>query len=281
MDADALIDCQAVEREVCRLPDVTAARLVLDSIGRPAEVHVLALASKGAKQIVRDVQSVAMAVFGLELDRRIISVVQFEVPPPDVEDTVDELPLEAVLDAPPPVARAAEQRLGNGAAERAERETIRVRVPSVDLTDQPDWDMPEGASPRPRTSRRIIVDSVTAVQNGAHYSAQVGLRRGDDQAVGIADGLMVSGSEHRLIAVATINALRQFEPAAARAEVEMATLMRLGERDVAVASVIFIVPPYEEIVAGSAVVRSAGEHDAMVRAVLNATNRRLVRLRRD
>src|SRR5262245_35272954 len=70
------LDLTEVEAELCRLPDVTAVRLVADPIGRPVEVHVLAHAGKPAKQIVRDVQSVALASFGLEFDRRIVSVVQ-------------------------------------------------------------------------------------------------------------------------------------------------------------------------------------------------------------
>jgi hypothetical protein len=44
----------------------------------PREVHVLALPGKPAKQVVRDVQSVAMAAFDLDIDRRVISVVQIE-----------------------------------------------------------------------------------------------------------------------------------------------------------------------------------------------------------
>ena len=70
------LDLTEVEAELCRLPDVTAVRLVADPIGRPLELHVLAHAGKPAKQIVRDVQSVALASFGLEVDRRIVSVVQ-------------------------------------------------------------------------------------------------------------------------------------------------------------------------------------------------------------
>jgi hypothetical protein len=45
---------------------------------RPREVHVLATPGKPAKQLVRDVQSVAMAAFDLDIDRRIISVVQID-----------------------------------------------------------------------------------------------------------------------------------------------------------------------------------------------------------
>src|SRR6476620_917097 len=67
-----------IEKELCRLPDVNAARIVADDIGRPKELHVLAGAGKSPKQIARDIQSVAMATFGLELDHRIISVVQLD-----------------------------------------------------------------------------------------------------------------------------------------------------------------------------------------------------------
>ena len=65
-----------LERELCRLPEVSAARVVTDTVGRPTEVHILANGAKHAKQVVRDVQSVALASFGIELDRRIVSVVQ-------------------------------------------------------------------------------------------------------------------------------------------------------------------------------------------------------------
>ena len=74
-DMDEL-DLTEVEREICRLPDVTIARIVAEPGGRVREVHVVAHPGKHPKQIARDVQSVALASFGLELDRRIISVVQ-------------------------------------------------------------------------------------------------------------------------------------------------------------------------------------------------------------
>ena len=74
-DTDEL-DLADVEREICRLPDVSIARLVAEPTGRVSEVHVVAHPGKHPKQIARDVQSIALASFGLELDRRIISVVQ-------------------------------------------------------------------------------------------------------------------------------------------------------------------------------------------------------------
>jgi hypothetical protein len=70
------LDVQAIETEIGRLPEVVACRIVADAVGRPLEVHVLAHLGKHPKQVVRDVQSVALASFGVEIDRRIVSVVQ-------------------------------------------------------------------------------------------------------------------------------------------------------------------------------------------------------------
>ncbi len=63
------------EETLCRLPAVDAVRVVGDS-DRVTEVHVLSGPEKSPKQVVRDVQSLAMARFGASIDRRVISVVQ-------------------------------------------------------------------------------------------------------------------------------------------------------------------------------------------------------------
>lgn len=66
-----------LESTLNRLPDVDSVRIVEDN-GHVLEVHVLATPGKSAKQIVRDVQSLAMAAHGVNVDRRIVSVVQME-----------------------------------------------------------------------------------------------------------------------------------------------------------------------------------------------------------
>jgi hypothetical protein len=58
------------------LPGVQAVSVVTSASGDPLEVHVLAAPGKAAKQVVRDVQSLAMAGFGVDIDHRIVSVVQ-------------------------------------------------------------------------------------------------------------------------------------------------------------------------------------------------------------
>lgn len=69
-----------VEESLERIPGVTAARVVANPTGRIAEVHVLAKRERAPKQIVRDVQSVILASFGLEVDYRTVSVVQLDEP---------------------------------------------------------------------------------------------------------------------------------------------------------------------------------------------------------
>jgi hypothetical protein len=217
------VEVADLEREICRIPDVTATRIVTDDSGSPVEVHILSLPSKHPKQVVRDVQSVAMARFGVDLDRRVISVVQLD------------------------------------------------SVATATLAGD--------ASPEFVDGERVTVDEVGATRTGLHSNTQVVLRLGEAVATGTAEGLVATSTMHRLAAHATLAALRQLEPGSVNADIETAMIVRIGDRAVAVVTVIVIVPPYEEVVAGSAVVRAAGELDAVARAVLDATNRRLPQLR--
>jgi hypothetical protein len=206
------IDLTEVEREICRLPDVSIARLVGEPDGRISEVHIVAHPGKHPKQIVRDVQSIALASFGLDLDRRVISVVQ----------------------------------LGGNV---------------LDST----------AVPEPRPS----IVAITAESSGLRSLVRVTLSRDEDEAVGFAEGSIATSARHRHVATATVDALRQLEPAAECIDVDHAQIVRIGAHDVAVVTVVFVVPPAEHLVAGSAIVRPQQEADAVARAVLDATNRRL------
>jgi hypothetical protein len=67
-----------LEATIGRLAGVQAVRVVTGPDARPTEIHVLASRDKTPKQLVRDVQSAAMAQFDLEIDHRIVSVVQFD-----------------------------------------------------------------------------------------------------------------------------------------------------------------------------------------------------------
>lgn len=95
--------------------------MVTDAAGNPTEVHVVTGDEKAAKQFVRDIQSVAMASFGLELDHRVVSIVQLP--------TVGPQTLTAIA------GDAAEPRLHG--AESAEPEQPRRAVLSaIDLNNR-------------------------------------------------------------------------------------------------------------------------------------------------
>lgn len=210
------LDLADVEAELRRLPDVTGVRIVGDE--HPTEVHVLARPGKPAKQIVRDVQSVALTSFGLELDRRIVSVVQLE------------------------------------------RDSAR--------------NAPEAPAPLPRP----VISAISAEASGLRTLVRVTLAFDDIEAVGFAEGTIASTARHRLVASATLDALRQLTPAAECLDVDSAQVVRVGTQDVAVVTVVAVQPPEEHVISGSAVVRLHQEQDAVARAVLDATNRRLPRL---
>jgi hypothetical protein len=211
------LDLRDLEREVCRLPDISAARFVADSSGRPTEVHVLALQGKHPKQVVRDVQSVALASFGIEIDRRIVSVVQ----------------------------------LGTNGDAEAERDNDQV------------------------ATFRPVIASINAEATDLRSLVRVTLVADNEETVGFAEGSVASAARHRLVATATLDALRQLEPAAECLDVDSAQIVRVGVHDVAVVTVVYVVPPTEQVVSGSAIVRSHQDADAVARAVLDATNRRL------
>jgi len=231
-----------LEHELCRIPGVTAARVVMDEEDVPVEVHVLATTEKHAKQLVRDVQSVAITTFGLDIDRRVVSVVQ-----------LDELPGAGPAPGAPVAGMEDNYNYMNatavGAGRAEDHEPIRLAVEGVSLSVE-----------------------------GSRTSISVTLRQGNRRIVGSREGSSSPSTALRLTALATLSALQELLPAAQRADVDAVGILRLGERSVATATVVVSVPPYEEVLAGAAVVRPTGEHDAMARAILDATNRRLPRL---
>lgn len=70
-----------LEGELSRVPGVTGARVVGEEA--PSEIHIVATAERPPKQIVRDVQSLCAASFGMPIDHRIVSVVRLDEQPED------------------------------------------------------------------------------------------------------------------------------------------------------------------------------------------------------
>jgi hypothetical protein len=84
------------------VPGIREASVRTGPDAHPIEVHVVAGGLKPAKQVVRDVQSVAMAQFDLDIDHRIVSVVQIPDDSAEVGDAagVHEDPADEALPRP-------------------------------------------------------------------------------------------------------------------------------------------------------------------------------------
>jgi hypothetical protein len=75
-DDDPAVRLRNLEADLARVAGVSSARVVGDDT--PREIHVVATAERPPKQVVRDVQSLAAARFGISIDHRIVSVVQLD-----------------------------------------------------------------------------------------------------------------------------------------------------------------------------------------------------------
>ena len=110
---------------------------------------------------------------------------------------------------------------------------------------------------------RPLIVAITAEASGLRSLVRVTLSRDEDEAVGFAEGSIAMTARHRLVATATVDALRQLDPAAECIDVDHAQIVRVGQLDVAVVTVVFVMPPNEQVVAGSAIVRPQQEADAV------------------
>ncbi len=113
-----------LEDSLRHIPGVKAASVVTGPDAVPTEVHVLAAPGKAAKQVVRDVQSLALARFDIDIDHRIVSVVQMgddEVQTVDLTAASSPAELPAPEETADPVVRpsiaAITVRSGNGETE--------------------------------------------------------------------------------------------------------------------------------------------------------------------
>jgi hypothetical protein len=229
------VDLGAVEQALCSIPDVRSARLVANGSGDLIEVNIVATPGKTPKQLVRDVQSMAIAFSGVDIDDRIVNVTHHD---------------EAADVTPPP-----EQT-----ADPAPKETAKGATNGQPVD-------------------RVIVDSVLVAKQDLRATATVTLRRGAEKVIGTAEGTVASTARWRIVAEASLHALRRLEPGAESVAVEMAGVQRIGDRELGIVTLVMVIPPNEELLAGVAPVRSGSEEDAVARAVLDATNRRLARLR--
>ncbi len=198
------MDISALQQKIRRIDGVEAARVVAPN-GHIEEIHVLARQIKAPKQLVRDVQSLGHALFDIEIDRRVVSVVQLA-----------------------------------------------------------DSDLDGGMRP-------VLVD-VSEAFDGASADVTVTMRWDESLLIGKSKGASATSTRPRLIADATIAALRQSIRGNTALGVSSMDVPTLGSKQVAVAQVVVVSDGSERMLIGSAYV-DEDETRAIVRAVLDALNR--------
>lgn len=71
------MDFQSFQDMIMKIQGVTHAKVVSDGENLQ-EVHIIAGTSRAAKQIVRDIESTLLAIFGYRIDRKIVSIAQID-----------------------------------------------------------------------------------------------------------------------------------------------------------------------------------------------------------
>jgi len=129
----------------------------------------------------------------------------------------------------------------------------------------------EVASEAPTRSR---IHSIKASVSGLDAAASVAIEISGEMHVGEASGPASQTSRRRIVAEATLNAVGQSTRGAHSLALEDVTVIRLGREDVAVSCVTLVSPIGEQSFVGCALVRQ-NEKDSIVRATLDAMNRRM------
>ena len=152
------------------------------------------------------------------------------------------------------------------------------RIVSVAQLNTNEQNTPTGIE-LPRSEARARVGSINIEAVGLRAQVRVVLVDNDRELTGFAEGSVASAARPQLVAAAALDAVRQGEPAAEAIHITSAEISRVGSNRVAVVTVVYVDPPSELVVSGSAVVRRDRD-DAVARALLDATNRRLARAER-
>ncbi len=124
------------------------------------------------------------------------------------------------------------------------------------------------------TNMRPRIVSINATVSGVLASAAVALEIGGEEYVGSSSGPASQTGRTRLVALATLDAVSQHNAAAVSFALEDISIVQLGRERVAVSCIALVSGFGEQCFSGSALVRQ-NDHDSIVRATLDAINRRM------
>lgn len=133
---------------------------------------------------------------------------------------------------------------------------------------------PDAEALAPQVALRPRIISINATVSGVQASASVQLEIGDTEFTGIASGPASKTGRLRLVALATLDAVSQFADATTSFALEDVSILKLGREKVAVSCIALVSGMGEQTFSGSAMVRQ-NDNDSVVRATLDAINRRM------
>ena len=257
-----------LEQDLLRVPGVRSARVVGTDV--PSEIHIVTTSKRSPKQVVRDVQSLAAAGFGMPIDHRIVSVVQLDDPAPGATaDSFSSRPAEA--EAQPEVVPESQGPESEAVLQAGSVNGAAAETTSVDIR------LEEGDASNGHEDRhRLVLDRVVLASKGDAGWVKVGLKWPDGH---VTEGAGVAGSTRdaraRGASTALLHALTPVLAAMdAKIDIDHLLIHRVGSHDSVLVRAMF----YERG-ASTPLVGSALVHDdvatAAVRAILQAVNRKL------
>lgn len=209
---------QEWEQAIKQVKSVLAARINVNNYGEIEEVHILSGSGRAPKQIVRDVESILVAQFNLQIDHKKISVAQ--------------------------------------------------------VGDDEEVTLANVGSRRPK-----IVGLTLRTINGI-AEVKVELLSGDKLMEGIAQGPSSAHNKLRLFVDATLKALASLSTGSLLFVTDDVGVTQLAKQQIALVSITLIAPTGEHSLTGCALIRN-DDREAVVKATLDAVNRKLQFLRND
>ena len=143
-------------------------------------------------------------------------------------------------------------------------------VPDVDLSEPP---------PKTSSEGRVELDGVMVVTAEGTSRIVATARLGEQVATGTAEVVPASSAIRRGVAEATLAALAELHSGDEIMAVDSAVIVPLPPNDIALVTVAVVTGIAEQTRVGAVLVGSAGANDAIARAVLDATNRRVLEWR--
>ena len=274
-----------LEAALRQIQGIRAASVVTNGKSEPTEIHILAMSGKAPKQIVRDVQSLAMAQFDLDIDHRIVSVVQLEdsdlAPTPPQQpsgqhdsittDTETDLTADVVefdLREPVGLSVVPDARNSGNNSYNADATARVMAVPErVEVADE------ATQIERADNAQRPTISAITVRTSGDEAEVSVALTANGHTFEGQLTGPANISHRPRLVAQATLAAVSEL--LGQQATIESVTIIPSGSKSIVLTVVSIMTPRVgEQDLTGSALIRG-DEADAVARSVLDALNRRI------